>query len=89
MLGVVDQGELALRRDQFDDLLEVAIRLVQAGEGTTTEAPDIDTAIPDLNGIPVERLGELGGSALAHAIAEYRTRMREDDVPLSSFQARI
>jgi hypothetical protein len=56
---------------------------------TTTEAPDLETAIPDLNGIPVERLGELGGSALAHSIAEYRKRLRENGVPLSSFQARI
>jgi hypothetical protein len=56
---------------------------------TTTADGDLETVIPDLSGIPVERLGELGGSALAQSIAEYRKRLRENGVPLSSFQARI
>ena len=56
----------------------------------TTQAPDgIETAIPDLSGITVDKLAELGGSALADAIALYRERLKENGVPLSSFQARI
>jgi len=50
---------------------------------------DIETVIPDLGDIPVNRLAELGSSALAHSIALYRERLRENGIPLSSFQARI
>jgi hypothetical protein len=50
---------------------------------------DIETVIPDLRDIPADRLAELGSSALAHSIALYRERLRENGVPLSSFQARI
>ena len=50
----------------------------------TTAEPDLETAIPDLSGIPLD---QLGGSALDHAIALYRERLKEGGVPLSSFQA--
>jgi hypothetical protein len=53
---------------------------------TTADAPAIQTAIPDLTAVPLEGLG---GSALAQSIALYRERLRENGVPLSSFQARI
>ena len=40
------------------------------------------TTIPDLRNIPLVRLAELGTSALAHSIALYRERVKEnDDVP--------
>ena len=55
----------------------------------TTSEKDIETVIPDLRDIPVDRLAELGSSALAHSIALYRERLRENGIPLSSFQARI
>ena len=54
-----------------------------------SQEKDIETVIPDLSDIPVDRLAELGSSALAHSIALYRERLRENGVPLSSFQARI
>ena len=54
-----------------------------------TPEKEIETVIPDLRDIPVDRLAELGSSALAHSIALYRERLRENGVPLSSFQARI
>jgi hypothetical protein len=47
------------------------------------------TAVPDLRDIPLDQLAELGGSPLAHSIALYRERLRENGVPLSSFNARI
>lgn len=50
---------------------------------------DLKTIIPDLRNIPLERLAELGSSALAHSIALYRKRIKESGIPLSSFQARI
>jgi hypothetical protein len=50
---------------------------------------NINSVIPDLRNIPVERLAELGGSPLAHSIALYRERLKENGIPLSSFQARI
>lgn len=50
---------------------------------------DMETEIPDLRDIPVDRLAELGSSVLAHSIALYRERLKENGIPLSSFQARI
>ena len=56
----------------------------------TTADPDaIETAIPDLRDLPADRLAELGGSALAQSIQRYRERLKEQGIPLSSFQARI
>lgn len=55
----------------------------------TSQEKDIETAIPNLGDLPVSRLAELGSSALAHSIALYRQRLRENGIPLSSFQARI
>lgn len=50
---------------------------------------DMATILPDLRDIPVDRLAELGSSALARSIALYRERLKENGIPLSSFQARI
>jgi hypothetical protein len=50
---------------------------------------DLKTGIPDLRNIPLDRLAELGSSALARSIAIYRERLKENGVPLSSFNARI
>jgi hypothetical protein len=49
----------------------------------------IGMAVPDLRDFPLDRLAELGASALAHSIALYRERLKENGVPLSSFNARI
>lgn len=54
-----------------------------------TEERAIETVIPDLRDIPLDRIVNLGSSALAHSIALYRERLRETGLPLSSFQARI
>jgi len=55
----------------------------------TSQQQDLKTLMPDLRNIPVDRLAELGSSALAHSIALYRERLSENGMPLSSFQARI
>jgi hypothetical protein len=55
----------------------------------TSQETDIKTVIPDLRDIPVDRLAVLGSSVLAHSIALYRERLKENGIPLSSFQARI
>lgn len=47
------------------------------------------TAVPDLTGIPLDQLAELGDTPLAHSIALYRERLKKNGVPLSSFNARI
>lgn len=46
-------------------------------------------AIPDLRRIPLDRLDEMGGSALQQSIILYRRRMNETSVPLSSFNSHI
>jgi FXSXX-COOH protein len=50
---------------------------------------ELNSAIPDLREVSLERLAELGDSVLAHSIALYRQRLSETGVPLSSFMARI
>lgn len=54
-----------------------------------SQQQDLKTAIPDVRDLPLDRLAELGGSALAHSIALYRQRLKESGVPLSSFTSRI
>jgi hypothetical protein len=49
----------------------------------------LNSEIPDLRELPLERLAELGESVLAHSIALYRQRLHETGIPLSSFNARI
>jgi hypothetical protein len=49
----------------------------------------VQTAIPDLRGIPVDKLADLEGTVLASSIALYRERLKQSGVTLSSFQARI
>jgi FXSXX-COOH protein len=51
--------------------------------------PELNSVIPDLGDLSLERLDELGDSVLAHSIALYRQRLTETGVPLNSFQARI
>lgn len=55
----------------------------------TVQEKKIATAVPDLRDIPLDRLAELGGTPLACSIALYRERLKENGVPLSSFNARI
>jgi len=55
----------------------------------TVPEKKIATTVPDLRDIPLDRLAELGASPLAHSIALYRKRLKENGVPLSSFNARI
>jgi FXSXX-COOH protein len=50
---------------------------------------ELNSVIPDLRDLSLERLAELGDSVLAHSIALYRQRLKETGIPLSSFSARI
>ena len=50
---------------------------------------ELNSAIPDLGDLSLERLAELGDSALAHSIELYRQRVKETGLPLSNFNARI
>lgn len=51
-------------------------------------AGGIETAIPDLTGIPLDRIAAESGPGLARAIDLYRERLR-DGAPLALFNARI
>lgn len=50
---------------------------------------DLDSVIPDLRNLSLERLAELGDSVLGRSIDLYRQRLEEAGVPLNSFTARI
>lgn len=55
----------------------------------TMSDKELGSVIPDLRDLPLERLTEVADSVLAHSIALYRQRLKENAVPLSSFTARI
>jgi FXSXX-COOH protein len=55
----------------------------------TMQQQELNSVIPDLHDLSLERLADLGDSVLAHSIALYRQRLKETGVPLSSFSARI
>jgi hypothetical protein len=55
----------------------------------TSQEKIIITVVPDLRQFSLDQLADLGGSPLAHSIALYRERLKENGVPLSSFNARI
>lgn len=55
----------------------------------TSSDKRLETVIPDLRDIPLDRLVEVGDSALGQSIALYKKRLNENAVPLSSFTARI
>jgi FXSXX-COOH protein len=55
----------------------------------TLQGQELNSVIPDLRDLSLERLADLGDSVLAHSIALYRQRLKETGVPLSSFSARI
>jgi FXSXX-COOH protein len=50
---------------------------------------ELNGVLPDLRDLPLERLAELGDSALAHSIDLYRERLKETAAPLNSFSATI
>ena len=50
---------------------------------------ELNSVILDLQNVSLERLAELGDSALAQSIALYGQRLNETAAPLSSFNARI
>jgi hypothetical protein len=54
-----------------------------------SQEKDIETIIPDLRDFNLDHLADLDSSALGHSIALYRERLRDNGIPLSSFQARI
>ena len=51
----------------------------------SVQKQELNSVIPDLQQLPLERLAELGDSVLAHSIALYRQRLKETGIPLSSF----
>jgi FXSXX-COOH protein len=56
---------------------------------TSQQRAVLESVIPDLRDLPLDRLAELGDSVLGRSIALYRQRLKDNGVPLSSFQARI
>jgi hypothetical protein len=55
----------------------------------TSQENKLITTIPDLRDFTLDQLAELGATPLANSIALYRERLKENGVPLSSFNARI
>jgi FXSXX-COOH protein len=62
---------------------------ITSGDEMSLQQQELNSVIPDLREIPLERLAELGDSVLAHSIALYRQRVQETGVPLSSFNSSI
>jgi FXSXX-COOH protein len=49
----------------------------------------LDSAIPDLREVPLERLAELEDSVLANSIALYRRRLEDNGTPTYRFNSAI
>jgi FXSXX-COOH protein len=50
---------------------------------------ELRSVIPNLTEVSLDRLSELGDSVLAHSIAMYRERLKDNGLPLSSFNSKI
>jgi hypothetical protein len=55
----------------------------------TLSQQELNSAIPDLRELPLDRLAELGDSVLAHSIAMYRQRIKGNEILLNSFNSGI
>jgi FXSXX-COOH protein len=55
----------------------------------TLREQELNSVIPDLRAIPLERLAELGDSVLANSIALYRQRLEDNSVPVYRFNSGI
>ena len=49
----------------------------------------LESAIPDLREVPMDRLAELADPVLANSIGLYLQRLQESSVPLNSFGSSI
>jgi hypothetical protein len=63
--------------------------ILTSGDEMSLQQQELNSGVPDLREFSLERLAELGDSVLAHSIVQYRQRLKETGLPLSSFQARI
>jgi FXSXX-COOH protein len=50
---------------------------------------ELNSVLPDLRDLSLERIAELGDSALANSIALYRERLKEAGVPVNMFSSAI
>jgi hypothetical protein len=64
------------------------VRIARKDDKTLSQQ-EINSAIPDLRELPLDRLAELGDSVLAHSIATYRQRIKGNEILLNSFNSGI
>ncbi len=50
---------------------------------------EVRSVLPDLREVPLDRLAELGGSALGESFALYRERLEQNGGVFSNFTANI
>lgn len=55
----------------------------------TSHQQALASGIPDLRGVPVDRLAELGGPVLGNAVELYLQRLQKSSVLLNSFNSSI
>ena len=67
-----------------------ALNLYSFGENVMTLYEQaLNSVIPDLRDVPLDRLAELGDSVLANSIALYRQRLEDNGVPVYRFNSGI
>src|ERR1700761_1738121 len=69
-------GRPILTAQSFVSLMTRSRRDVTSGDEMTPQQ-ELNSVIPDLRELPLERLAELGDSVLAHSITLYRQRLKE------------
>jgi hypothetical protein len=79
--ALVTPAHVAMKPDfpVYGEIIRRALMTVQA----------LESAIPDLRAVPVDRLAELGGAVLANSIDLYRQRLQESSLPLNAFSSSI
>jgi FXSXX-COOH protein len=55
----------------------------------SVQQQELASVLPDLREVPLDRLAELGGSALGQSLALYRERLEQNGGVFSNFTANI
>jgi FXSXX-COOH protein len=53
------------------------------------QSQELNSVLPDLRELSLERLAELGDSVLAHSLSLYRERLKETGMPLNAFSSSV
>jgi hypothetical protein len=65
------------------------IQFIRRDVMSLMQQQELGSVLPDLREVPLDRLAELGGSALGQSLALYRERLEQNGGVFSNFTANI